>query len=289
MGYNGRMPAHVRYDANLSDGARVLFVEISATVNADGCCRKTNEYFSKALGITPRAVRERLLLLDRAGHVERKLDDGHYRRLWPVDRVVKAEELPAVVRADMPTGAEPELLESIRAAKKSPKSHTQQTTFTREDALRDYGEFPVLAAERFREMLKVRLPIIAKSKVDDDTYRIWTRAVHDCMRLDKLTEDDFDTIFKYFAGGKSWHFNSGTVQSLAKLREYKYNQTLNPTTKKRVRGERQCQYHQWFLQEAANVSAEARRKRPNEPSYDLDYGFDISRFSKTEPVTPDVV
>ena len=63
------IPAHVRYNANLTNLAKLLYGEISALSNALGYCYATNEYFARLYNVTTRTITSAIAQLEQAGAI----------------------------------------------------------------------------------------------------------------------------------------------------------------------------------------------------------------------------
>ena len=63
------IPAHVRYNANLTNLAKLLYGEISALSNALGYCYATNTYFARLYGVTTRTITSAIAQLEQAGAI----------------------------------------------------------------------------------------------------------------------------------------------------------------------------------------------------------------------------
>lgn len=63
------IPAHVRYNTNLTNFAKLLYGEISALSNALGYCYATNAYFARLYAVTPRTISSAIALLEQAGAI----------------------------------------------------------------------------------------------------------------------------------------------------------------------------------------------------------------------------
>ena len=70
--YIGYIPSNVRYDNLLSCREKLLYCEITATLD-NGYCTKTNLYFSKALGYSQSSVSKYLGTLRECGHINLNL------------------------------------------------------------------------------------------------------------------------------------------------------------------------------------------------------------------------
>lgn len=66
--YNAVLPAPVRYDPNLTDKAKLLYAEITATTNHQGYCDKSNQYFSAILGVSARRISQFINLFVERGY-----------------------------------------------------------------------------------------------------------------------------------------------------------------------------------------------------------------------------
>ena len=63
------IPAHVRYNANLTNFAKLLYGEISALSNALGYCYATNEYFARLYNVTTRTITSAIAQLEQMGAI----------------------------------------------------------------------------------------------------------------------------------------------------------------------------------------------------------------------------
>ena len=68
--YYSVLTADVRYDKNLSYGARLLYSEITALSGRDGYCYASNSYFSKAYGVSDVSIQNWLKNLKDCGYIQ---------------------------------------------------------------------------------------------------------------------------------------------------------------------------------------------------------------------------
>jgi hypothetical protein len=69
-GYYAIIPATVRYDKSLPQGAKLLYGEISALCNKKGFCWARNEYFSELYETSERTISAWIQRLRDAGHID---------------------------------------------------------------------------------------------------------------------------------------------------------------------------------------------------------------------------
>lgn len=81
--YYATIPANVRYDKSLPDGAKLLYGEITALSNKEGFCWATNEYFSKLYETSDRTISRWVSALSDAGHISIIVDQksGNVRKI----------------------------------------------------------------------------------------------------------------------------------------------------------------------------------------------------------------
>lgn len=83
------IPASVRYNENLSNGAKLLYGEISALCNREGYCWANNMYFSKLYKKETRTIQRWLEQLEGEGFIAAeydKFDEIKLRRkIWIID------------------------------------------------------------------------------------------------------------------------------------------------------------------------------------------------------------
>jgi len=66
--YMGYIPSNVRYDKELSCRDKMIYCEITATLD-NGYCTKKNYYFSKAFGYSESSISKSITQLRRCGHI----------------------------------------------------------------------------------------------------------------------------------------------------------------------------------------------------------------------------
>lgn len=69
------LPAAIRYDPEITAGAKLLYAEITSLADARGYCWATNGYFQKLYGISEPTVQRYLRALKAAGYI--RIQDGN--------------------------------------------------------------------------------------------------------------------------------------------------------------------------------------------------------------------
>lgn len=67
--YYAIIPANVRYDKDLIDGAKLLYGEITALCNQEGYCWASNSYFSELYGVSKKTVSNWINQLKSKGYI----------------------------------------------------------------------------------------------------------------------------------------------------------------------------------------------------------------------------
>lgn len=67
--YYAIIPANVRYDTDLTPNAKLLYGEITALCNKDGCCWSTNEYFANLYNVSKVSISNWISLLTKKGYI----------------------------------------------------------------------------------------------------------------------------------------------------------------------------------------------------------------------------
>jgi hypothetical protein len=86
--YYAIIPANVRYDADLTPNAKLLYGEITALCNERGYCWASNDYFSKLYGVSKKSISSWISALVKKGYIysEIKYKEGSKEIL---DRYIK--------------------------------------------------------------------------------------------------------------------------------------------------------------------------------------------------------
>jgi hypothetical protein len=75
----GILPVSVRHNKSLSDGAKVLYAEITTLSAATGYCWATNEYFAQLFGKGQRTITRYISELQQYGHIQIDISYKDYR------------------------------------------------------------------------------------------------------------------------------------------------------------------------------------------------------------------
>ena len=70
-GYYAIIPAGVRYDKQLPQGAKLLYGEITALTNKNGYCWASNDYFAKLYSVSNRTIKSWLKCLEDNSYIRR--------------------------------------------------------------------------------------------------------------------------------------------------------------------------------------------------------------------------
>ena len=82
--YYAVIPAFVRYSKEVSNGAKLLYAEITALCNEKGYCWATNAYFAELYGKSGDTIGRWISELARAGFILSLVDNqsGNSRKMW---------------------------------------------------------------------------------------------------------------------------------------------------------------------------------------------------------------
>ena len=99
--YYAIIPANVRYDKNLPDGAKLLYGEITALCNEVGYCWASNKYFADLYGKSSDTISRYISALAKNGYILSLVDnqEGNSRKIWIADPIGKNA---ATLSAKMP-------------------------------------------------------------------------------------------------------------------------------------------------------------------------------------------
>lgn len=79
--FDGILPGHVRYDANLSPAAKLLYCDISAIIDLLGFYKKDVGFISREFKITERTARRWLNELIETGYAKEVIEERKGRQI----------------------------------------------------------------------------------------------------------------------------------------------------------------------------------------------------------------
>lgn len=91
MSYVGILPSNIRRNKNLSSNAKVVYAEITATMNDDMCCERTNHDIGESLGLSDSVVSSCVSELSNRGYIDAQVS-GSSRKIYLSEKVVFVEE-----------------------------------------------------------------------------------------------------------------------------------------------------------------------------------------------------
>lgn len=82
--YYAIIPANIRYDTEIPDGAKLLYGEITALCDKEGYCWAFNSYFSGLYGKSTDTISRWISALARRGYIYTLVDNaaGNSRKIW---------------------------------------------------------------------------------------------------------------------------------------------------------------------------------------------------------------
>lgn len=82
--YYAVIPANIRYDTEIPDGAKLLYGEITALCDKEGYCWASNSYFSGLYGKSTDTISRWISALARRGYIYTLVDNaaGNSRKIW---------------------------------------------------------------------------------------------------------------------------------------------------------------------------------------------------------------
>lgn len=140
--YYAIIPAGVRYDKRLPNGAKLLYGEITALSNKEGFCWASNRYFADLYGIAVRTIQRWIAEMERGGHIRCTTKAGK-RKIFISAKLPGMSELgvrnPGFLRQKCPGGG----------GQKCPHSITESNT-----RIGGFSSFPSLIGKSDREIRK---------------------------------------------------------------------------------------------------------------------------------------
>ncbi|WP_294465573.1 helix-turn-helix domain-containing protein [uncultured Anaerofustis sp.] len=73
-GYYSIIPAHVRYDRDLTPNAKLLYAEITSLCNEKGYCWANNSYFAELYGVTTVSISKWIKSLAEKGYITTEIE-----------------------------------------------------------------------------------------------------------------------------------------------------------------------------------------------------------------------
>ena len=98
-GYYAVIPAPVRYDETIPDGAKLLFGEISALCNEKGFCWASNAYFAELYKKSADTISRWVSCLEKAGYIicEVEKNAGNARKIYIASDGTLSAKMPTII------------------------------------------------------------------------------------------------------------------------------------------------------------------------------------------------
>lgn len=94
--YNANLPASVRYDVNLNDKTKLLYAEITASINHLGYTDHDNSYFGKLFNISERTISGYISALVARRYIEIEIVNNNKRRIRLPSQAVSFIQPPSL-------------------------------------------------------------------------------------------------------------------------------------------------------------------------------------------------
>jgi hypothetical protein len=179
----GVIPATVRYDKKVVDGAKLLYSEISALCNEKGYCWATNEYFAVLYNTTTRTVSRWIASLEKAEHIVVP-NGGKQRKIFLAQKMnFETDNLNEPVEAD----------DQVPDAKK---------TIEKEDKLirgKKFSNEDLFLAEHLLSKIIYNFPAFSNKKVNIEE---WAEDIRKLREIDNATHEQIRFMITWVHGGE---------------------------------------------------------------------------------------
>ena len=91
MSYIGILPMNIRRNKHISSNAKVVYAEITATMNEDMCCDRSNYDIGESLGLSEATVSSCISELSAREYIDSQVS-GSSRKIYLAEKVVFVEE-----------------------------------------------------------------------------------------------------------------------------------------------------------------------------------------------------
>ena len=235
-GFYGFIPLSVRQNKNLKPNSKLLYAEITACLEKDGICVKTNAYLSKVLGIGKSALSNCLTELRREGFisVEMILEKGtqkflkRYIRLTPTFLMGGVNDNPQdtpsfnmggvsndspLTNGDTPTNYEQTLLYNNNIHKNYIDAHIKVTPIHTD--ISDSQAFALTSiVNMFLNKQQRRFPHLYKGKSKNDLVNKSINTLFEIITKDGIEYDVIKNVLKWALEHNFWHSHVTLLHTL---------------------------------------------------------------------------
>jgi hypothetical protein len=99
--YYAIIPANVRYDKSIPNGAKLLYGEITSLCNERGYCWASNQYFSELYATSERTIINWIKALVREDYIYIKMVDNNKRSIF-INKWYEKNFTPSVKKSSFP-------------------------------------------------------------------------------------------------------------------------------------------------------------------------------------------
>jgi len=206
--YYAIIPANVRYDSTLIDGAKLLYGEITALCNQEGYCWASNLYFSELYGVSKVTISKWINQLKEKGYIDSYI--SYKEGSKEIDkRYLTIVNDPIKEKFNTP----------IKEKFKDNTTVFNNTINKKNSRKRVYDESSIhfILAKRLYDRILENNPNHKKPNLQN-----WANDIRLMMERDKRTQKQIEYVIDWCQQNNFWKSN---ILSVAKLRE-KFDQLV---------------------------------------------------------------
>tara|TARA_Y100001973_G_C5203790_1_gene339837 strand:- start:650 stop:1435 length:786 start_codon:yes stop_codon:yes gene_type:complete len=233
-GFYGIIPKPILHHPNLKANSKIVYAEIMASLEDDGCCVKRNIYFSKVLNISKDTASRAIAELRNNGfiHVRIELEEGTEkfikRYITPMQNflwVNQDENTPYMQNSlgvDVPTRAEDALtyMQNTQTLLYNNNIHKTYTNGNKTNTPinKDISESQAFAltsiVNMFLNKQQSRFPHLYNGESKHDLVNKSINTLYDIIKIDGVEYDVIKSVLEWALDHRFWHSHITSLHTL---------------------------------------------------------------------------